>query len=151
MTAQISESLTYNGEELAMCEEPLCDFFNKGGNKPGFASMNTACWRGYVGEWEILEDRLYLVGIEGALNDGTDATLETVFPGFPERVFAHWYSGTVRVPQGKLLDYIHMGYASVYERDLLLTFESGVLIGSEIRNNGESESIRHPRDTVLAP
>ena len=144
MTAQISESLTYNGEKLAMCEEPLSDFFSKGGTTPGFASMNTACWRGYFGQWEILEERLYLVGLAGMLEDGTEATLESVFPGFPDRVFAHWYSGTIRVPQGKLLDYIHMGYASVYERDLLLTFENGVLTGSEVRVNGESESDTAP-------
>ena len=106
--------------------------------------MNTACWRGYVGEWEISADRLYLVGVEGMLNDGTEATLETIFPGFPDRVFAHWYSGTIRLPQGKLLDYVHMGYASVYERDLLLTIENGVLIHSEVRVNGESESDTAP-------
>jgi hypothetical protein len=144
MTAQASESLTYNGEEFAMCTEPLSAFFSAGGKDPGFVSMDTACWRGYVGEWEVLEDRLYMVGLEGMLEGGTEATLETVFPGFPDRVFAHWYSGTIRIPQGKLLDYVHMGYASVYERDLILTLENGVLKSSEVRENGESESDTAP-------
>jgi len=106
--------------------------------------MNTACWRGYVGEWEILDDHLYLTDLEGMLADGSNANLETVFPGFPDRVFAHWYSDTIRIPQGKLLDYVHMGYESVYERDLLLIFEKGVLKETEVRENGTSESETAP-------
>ena len=38
-----------------------------------------------------------------ALIDAVPATLETVFPGFPDRVFAHWYSGTIRLPQSRRL------------------------------------------------
>ena len=138
MTAQIAERLIYEGERHAMCEEPLGSYFSQGGKDPGFESMNTACWRGYVGEWEVIDDRLYLVGLEGGLNDGTDASIETVFPGFPDRVFAHWYTGKVRIPQGKLLDYVHMGYESIYERDLFLTFERGVLVDKKVVTNGYS-------------
>ena len=144
MTAQVSESLSYDGEDYAMCTEPLSDYFRKGGKDPGFTSMNTACWRGYIGDWEITEDRLYLIDLEGTLEDGTEATLESVFPGFPDRVFAHWYSETIRLPQGKLLEYVHMGFASVYERDLFLTFENGVLTRTKVKVNGESHSDTAP-------
>lgn len=138
MTVQISEKLTYEGRQLSMCSEPLSDYFSLAGIPPGFESNCTALWRGYVGEWEILDDRLYLTGISGTLEDGTQATLETFFPGFRERVFAHWFSGRIRVPQGKMLDYVHMGYASTYERDLFLDIENGVLRSSSVRENGTS-------------
>lgn len=59
----------------------------------------------------------------GPLEDGTPASLASVFPEFPERVFAHWYSGTRRIPQGRRLQYVHMGYGSTCERDLLLEIE----------------------------
>ena len=63
-----------------------------------------------------------------------------MFPGYPERVFAHWYSGRIRVPRGKLLKYVHAGYASIYERDLLLDFERGVLVASMEKHNGVSDN-----------
>lgn len=60
-------------------------------------------------------------------------------PGYPDRVFAHWYSGTLRIPK-KLLEYIHMGYGGSYERDRFLKIEKGVVGGSHIRHNGDTNS-----------
>lgn len=72
------------------------------------------------------------------------ASLATIFPDFPERVFAHWYSGTIRIPQGKELEYVHGGYASVFERDLFLDVERGVVMKSQVRHNGVAESESAP-------
>ena len=63
------------------------------------------------------------------------ANLETVFPGYPDRVFAHWYTGTLRVPQGKVLKYVHMGYQSTFESDMLIDVERGVVGEVRIREN----------------
>ncbi len=49
---------------------PLNNYFALGGETPNFASNCTALWRGYVGTWEILNYRLYLVGLDGTLEDG---------------------------------------------------------------------------------
>lgn len=140
MTAQIPEQLRYEGEDLAMCTNPLNDFFAMGGVNPRFGSNCTALWRGYVGRWDIVDGRLYLVGLHGTLEDGTEASLATIFPDFPERVFAHWYSGTIRIPRGKELEYVHMGYGSKFERDLLLDVERGVVKSTRTRHNGEAVS-----------
>jgi len=136
MTAQIAEKLYYNGDEHSMTTNPLSDYFYYAGIKPDFADTCTALWRGYVGTWEILDNRLYLIGLHGTLNDGNQATLATFFPDFPERVFAHWYTGTIRLPQGKLIKYVHMGYASTYERDIMLSVEKGVIVETTVRHNG---------------
>ena len=66
--------------------------------------------------------------------------MATLFPDYPDRVFAHWYSGTIRIPQGKLLNYVHMGYGSTYERDLFLEIEKGVIKNTRMRQNGHAES-----------
>ena len=144
MTAQIAEKLLYKGQRVAMLTNPLNDYFAMGGFNPRFESRSTALWRGYVGGWEIADDRLYLVSLDGTLEDGTDATLETVFPGFPDRVFAHWYSGSVRIPRGKQLEYVHMGYASKFEQDLFLEIERGVVVATRVRQNGVAESDQAP-------
>ena len=135
MTAQISEILRYQGRKQRMCTEPLGDYFALAGIEPRFEVSCTALWRGYVGEWEIREGRLYLVKLTGTLEGDTPATLETFFPGFPDRVFAHWYSGQVRLPMGQQLEYEHGGYASTYEQDLLIDFDQGVVSQTTLRHN----------------
>jgi hypothetical protein len=82
---------------------------------------------------------LYLIGLNGSLEGGRKASLETVFPGFSRRVFAHWFSGKIRLPQGRQLEYVHMGYGSTYERDLLLTIERGVVTQQTIKQNGTAD------------
>lgn len=150
MTAQIGEQLLYDGRETTMCAEPLEDYFAFGGRKPEFAATSSALWRGYVGTWEITHDRLYMVALAGTLKDGTEASLETIFPGYPDRVFAHWYSGTLRIPEGRLLEYIHMGYDSTYERDRIIEIEKGVVVGVSTRRNGESTSADGPEGYGIA-
>lgn len=144
MTAQIAERLRYQGEDVAMCTNPLSDFFAMGGFNPRFESNSTALWRGYVGRWEIVDSRLYLVELHGTLEDGTEASVATIFPDFPDRVFAHWYSGTIRIPQGKQLEYVHMGYGSTFERDLFLDVERGVVKNTRVRHNETAESESAP-------
>lgn len=140
MTAQFGERLFYNEKWCSMCNTPLGLYFHLSGNSPNFYSTSTACWRGYVGTWEIIDNRLYLTDINATLEDGTAVTLVSIFPDYPDRVFAHWYSGEIRIPQGKLLEYVHAGYASRYERDLFLYISKGVITSTEIKINGQSNS-----------
>lgn len=106
------------------------------GIENNFESPSSALWRGYVGTWEILDGRLYLIGLDGGLKNGMAANVATFFPNYPDRVFAHWYSGELRLPRGKMLEYVHGGYLSVYEEDVLLTLDKGVVTHTEVRNNG---------------
>lgn len=142
MTAQLGENLRYNDQDLSMCTDPLSDYFALGGKLPPSRfdiRWSTALWRGHLGSWEIVSDRLYLIKLIGRLEDGSALSLATLFPDFPDRVFAHWYTGKLRIPQGKLLKYVHQGYQSTYERDLFLEIEKGILTGSHVRHNGVSE------------
>lgn len=140
MTAQFSEILHYKGEKLSMRATPLSDYFVLMGMRPDFQVRSTACWRCYVGEWEISLDRLYLIGISANYDDGTEVTLGSLFPGYDSRVYANWYSGVLSIPQGDLVQYVHMGFSSVYERDLLISVEQGVIVDLQVRVNGESSS-----------
>jgi hypothetical protein len=139
MTAQFAEELLYEGEQTSMCSTPLADYFAAGGRMPQFRQESTALWRGYVGSWEVVGGRLYLVGLRGTLLDGTEAHLESVFPGQRERVFADWFSGTVRIPQGRQVKYVHMGFLSTWERDLLVEFEHGVVRSTRAQHNDVAE------------
>lgn len=138
MTAQMAEVLHMNGEVHSLCTHPLATYFELIGITSPFDDFRcSALWRGYVGTWEITQGRLYLIGLKGWLVGSNDECgMETLFPGFPERVFAHWFTGELRIPQGGLLEYQHMGYRSRYERDLFITVRDGVIASERVQVNG---------------
>ena len=56
--------------------------------------------------------------------------IETFFP---------WFSGELRSPQGRLIEYVHMGYGSTYEKDFIIKVESGITKGAQTKNNPFSD------------
>jgi len=143
MTAQVSESLIYKGTEYSMFTEPLGGYL---AHHPSiqFESYSTACWRGYYGSWEVKGSPehgygLYLIEFSGHLPNQQDVGLDYLFPNSPEGVFAHWFTGEIRCPFGDLLNYVHMGYASTYQKDLILEFRRGLLISERIVENTQSQ------------
>ncbi|MEP6262749.1 MAG: hypothetical protein ABJ092_14330 [Gillisia sp.] len=137
MTAQSREIIYIDGKEERMAAEPLGFYLN---NNPQFKFKfsNTACWRGYYGTWTLENDRLYLIELEGNI-DGPDDSwnpvdLQYLFPG-QEKVFANWFSDIIKIEKGDLLEYVHMGYASKYERNLFLVFEEGVKVDEYLIEN----------------
>ncbi len=135
MTAQAGERLLYKGEETWMAAEPLNQYLQNR-NDIKFVSPSTACWRGYYGQWEIKDRKLYLIELKAYLEGYREVGLDYLFPG-QNIAFANWFSGKIRIPQGEMLDYVHMGYASLYERDLILVFENGLLTNEYIVDNEE--------------
>lgn len=136
MTAQAGELLIYEGETQSMRSQPLSDFFFQIGSYPAFARTNTSISRYYIGTWEILNNRLYLTGIQATMQDGTPASLETIFPGYPDRVFAHWYSDELHVMQGRNLRSDRVGDDIITERTLFIKIANGIAIGTRTEKNG---------------
>lgn len=52
--------------------------------------------------------------------------------GTNQPVPASWFSGTIRLPRGKMLEYVHMDYFSVFEENLFLTIENGMLVKTRV-------------------
>jgi hypothetical protein len=138
MTAQSYEKLHYQGELMNMAALPLSDYLRTRDDLK-FWGLSTGNLRGYEGEWKIVDNKLILVGLNGLMAQPRlkKVTLKDLFPEQKE-VFAGWFSGEVRVPQGELLDYVHMGFASTYERDLMLVFENGILVHEYVINNSNN-------------
>lgn len=144
MSAQFREALHFGDKKLGMCSEPLEAYFAANGVRPDIRFNITALDRGYVGEWKIDDGKLYLTGIWGELNgapgpgdlgDIPALTIEHIFPGSGGCVFAEWFTGTLRCEDGKRLRYLHFGYNSLYERDIFLEIERGVLVSERVREN----------------
>jgi hypothetical protein len=133
MTAQLRERLLYKNQEYEMAAEPLNEYLSKLPEKNIFFGFSTDCWRGYIGNWEIRDDKLFLVKLT-AYHAMQEVNVEILFPGQNE-VFAEWFNGELRIPCGELLRYVHMGYSSIYEEDLFLEFENGILKSRKIVDN----------------
>jgi hypothetical protein len=50
-------------------------------------------------------------------------------------VLADWFSGVLRVPKGERLQYVHMGYGSVYEQELHIKIDNGVVVKTRTIDN----------------
>ena len=62
MTAQFSDSIMYNGELFGIACEPFEEFL-KNRTDIKYDGYCSACWRGYIAKWELIEDKLFLIDL----------------------------------------------------------------------------------------
>lgn len=138
-TAQIPERIVFEGTEGFLFTNPLETWFGKDNPRPEFASPHTACWRGYVASWEIKEDTLYLTDVKAWMRDeqgkAAPVGFETIFPGKSKPLKAGWFTGTLRIPRGNPIQYVHMGYQTVYEYEVFLRIEAGKVVDRQMVDN----------------
>ena len=143
MTAQQPDILIYEGERLPLFSNPLESYFSAEHPRPNFNSMNTANWRGYVATWQIEDGRLYLADLQAWLFEKDpegkqrrrEVGIHEIFPASQNKIFASWFTGWLRAPRGQQLQYIHMGYSSIYEQDLLIEILRGHVVQTQVRDN----------------
>lgn len=141
MTIQACEMLLYQGKCWKMYSTPLEAYFETIMPRPDGLHCHTALERGYVGTWEIVDGKLYLIGLDGyffgrtnSLGQGEALTVEGVFPGAGGRVFADWFSGFLRLPRGRVLAKTMIGFP-LHEEELRVCMEHGVDQGCEVIRN----------------
>ena len=131
-TTQFPDILYLDGQKHELFSLPLEQYYGPNRPRPQFKAPNTATWRGYVATWEIDQGVLYLKAIKAWTHQG-EVGLEALFPGQKSRVAATWFSGQLRVPQGKMLKpYVPQ---PIYEKYLMITVEQGRVQGREIIDN----------------
>lgn len=139
-TGQVPDILIFDGEERGIRTNPLNQWFEWTGERTDFLEYFqegacTACWRGYIATWKITNNKLYLEKIQN-FSENKTMPLTEIWPEKGDQpVFAEWYSGLLSMPEGELLNYVHMGYSSVYARDRLLRIDSGILVDEKLRDN----------------
>ena len=147
-TAQIPDRMLYQGETYPLFTEPLEQYFSEQAPRREalFPSVCTACWRGYVATWEVKENYLYITKLVAGTcrPDASEIPLATIFPGQTAPVKAVWFSGELRIPQGKLLRYERRGFGAVYERELYVTIKKGRLVHEMVIDNAKREDSSHP-------
>jgi hypothetical protein len=81
MTAQASDILIYNGQELYMAAEPLSSYLEKVKLPHELVAPTTACWRGYYSKWAIDNKKLFLIEWEGFILNYQKVGIDYLFPG----------------------------------------------------------------------
>jgi hypothetical protein len=131
-TTQFSEILYLNGQKHYLDSLPLEQYNDAGNPLPKFRAPNTATWRGYIATWEIDRGVLYLKAIR-AWTDQGQVGLEALFPGRKGPVPASWFTGKLKVPQGRMLK--PAVPLPIYEKYLMITVEKGRVINQEVMDN----------------
>lgn len=174
-TAQIPDWIIYQGDTLPLYSCPLESYPDSELIKAEnlFNSDRcffTACWRSYVATWEIINNELYLIKIQNACyptvaknvaasyNAGTEKDISSAFADlkilFPDRykegkVKADWVTGKMYSPKGELLYYIHQGFESIYENEILFTIKNGILLETKLLDNSKTR-IKYTKNDTLA-
>ncbi len=139
MTAQVSDTIHFQGKERRLFSTPLDAYLQANPSVPEFVVEVTCNWRGYWAKWVIEDDRLYVTEIKGKQRSSqTPASLQTVFPGAGDRVFAEWYSGELHLPQGEVLRRRNSGFGAVHDEHLVLMVDKGRVVGSRVNTLEDS-------------
>lgn len=131
MTAQFHENLILEGQptSMAFCppiphDHPQIIRLSQEEIQAGMESgeinhliHSTACWRAYIGTWELRDGKFYLIGINGIFKVKSE-----------KPIFADWVTAVLRIPDGEMLHYVHMGFGSVYEFETHIKIENGVVV-----------------------
>ena len=111
---------------------PWNSTYGPGNPRPKFRAPNTATGRGYIATWEIDRDVLYLKAIR-AWTDQREVGLGDLFPGRKGPVAATWFTGKLRVPQGKILK--PAVPHPIFRKYLMITVEKGRVVSQELIDN----------------
>lgn len=146
-TAQLPDLLIYKGDTLEIIANPLESYPSVDslrsvmfGNDFGMEPTN--CWRGYQAVWELKGNELYLVDILSCRydEDKKKVNLQSLFgiKFINGKVKAEWLTANIISRSGKLIYYEHMGYGSIYEKEIEFQFKAGVLVNSKVYDNSKS-------------
>ncbi len=86
--------------------------------------LSTACWRNYIATWEIRNNQLMLVRLEGIYKFADEKPL-----------VADWFTGEFELPQGELIDCnVELGFQLKHTKAVRLRFVAGILVESLLRD-----------------
>ena len=113
---------------------------------PKERSYTSANWDGYMAYWSIQNDTLCLDSIQYMRVTADKKTqwecipaetLQRVFKNYynGKKIVAGWVNRDIRVAQGKMLYYEHMGYERNYEEEQIVSIDHGKVIGVKAFHN----------------
>jgi hypothetical protein len=143
MTAQLHDVVVYRKRRYAVTGVVGQGLFDPAEHGLRVQTIHTACWRGYLCEYAVQDNQLFLTALEAGMAEppgelfGARARLGRAIAAYwPIRV-RQPFTGGLLLGAGFIQElYVHMGFAPPwkYRRVLELTFGDGRLLGAEDRS-----------------
>ena len=150
-TAQQPDEIILSGKSYRLQTNPLDDYLEREGWKPPEeANIWSSNWRGYIAIWVKKGSLLVLKDITIRVNDPdgetpADELTKSIFTDlFPnqDQAVATWYSGSLIIPVGEMVEYVHMGYGTTYSKYEVLKVKNGIIWDCMSFGNEEFESYK---------
>ncbi len=149
-TAQEPDIIIIEGKKLNLNTNPLSSYLQKNPDAlPKTSYQRTSNWRGYTATWSINDGLLFLNNVEMRFPNEDKSSREAlvkdvlaeIFPP-PHPVYASWYTGTLIIPDGKQVEYVHMGYGSTYSHYQIFRVRDGKVLEHLSLNQKNFEDYR---------
>lgn len=134
MAAQQPDRIVIDGVTLQLYSNPLEEYWSQSKRKRPPFIAHAYCERGYIATWEIRHNQLYLIDVEGNFLNYSflsgkkklPFSIQNIFSTYNgEGVLAQWFTGKLRVPTGRMRWYVHEGYDSRFEKEIIISVING--------------------------
>lgn len=145
-TAQAPDYLIVENDTLKLHCNPLEAYFEKNPLPDNtFTTISTGLWRGYIAYFKIKNNKLIVDNIykiryykdeQGNHKEELISIYNIAFKDIKD-FECNFYNGVLICPRGELIEYVHMGYSSVYENYSLFEIKEGNYIKEQHLTNQE--------------
>lgn len=141
MAAQVPDIIIVDGEKMELYSNPLEQYWDENKVRRPEFEPSVTCKRGYIATWEVNRKYLMLRNVEGYVrkqyfffwNKIANCSLNMLFnKNDRERVIANWFTGKIRIPLGRRTLYVHDGYDSRFEKEMVITIDHGRVLKTVI-------------------
>ena len=142
MTHQVGETIMVNGSPYSSHARPLEPWIRAVGFPHELDWSCSALRRGYLGTWEIRDGMLLLTDISYLHDRTVWLSLEACFPGHPNGVLAHWYTGTLTassISTFPKIRQLYPGWTHDAVADLRISIRKGQVLSREVVTEEEEE------------
>ena len=153
MTSNKLETILIDGYHRRMDCDPLVSWLSRRKNRNFRFERKKIHSKKYIASWCIQDGQLYLKKISGKFLDGSKVTIPKIFSNYSNQYyasvgayplgcalhgqFAFWFNGKIECSLEKFILEENLDYVHIYEKNLILHFENGVLRGSCITENSK--------------
>jgi len=144
-TPQIPDVIEIGGQSYSLIVNPLEGYFAQHPKRrPTAGAAISGNWRGYVAHFAVAEGALIVTDVR-VLTDARDGRFRSVLAdvfGAGSRPVATWFTGNLVVGAGEIVRYVHMGYASEYERYIVIEVKAGAAAQPRSLSSSEFATFR---------
>jgi hypothetical protein len=130
----LSDSLHYRERQFELADHPLEAYFELIGERPSLMNGKPVS-----ATWAIEDGWLYLTSLSATLRDGTVLNLGDLFPYAGEKVFAAWFTGTLKGFRDDVQSKLISADSDKRYPDLVLSVGVGRIRQSSMVHRGTTE------------